>query len=136
MATSMSVVERPPEPRFLPLMRWARWLLLALALITFALTLIGSTLFPAYATVHPELLAPTIAWTPETTLASLDKLGWTAAAFSFFYVEPSFFGLLVSGAMTLIMLWRKANEWFGLFRALRAGGREWNRDWWCWTETG
>lgn len=117
VGSTLSALDRQPVPRYPRLMRLTRWLLLTLALTTFTLTLVGAALFPGYATAHPEELAPTIAWTPETTLASLEHLGWTAAAVSLFYVVPSLLNLLASGTMALIMLLRKSDDWFGLFAA-------------------
>jgi hypothetical protein len=114
----MSTLEQASVPRFLPLMRLVRWLLLALALVNLGLTVVGATMYPAYANAYPEELAPTIAWTPETTLASLDKLGWSPAVFSLFYIVPSLLVLLANTAMALIMLWRKGDNLFGLFAGL------------------
>jgi len=113
----MSAPNRPPRPNQLFLMRFSRWLLLALAVVTFSVTLVGIALFPAYATAHPEVLAPTIAWTPEATLAALADLGWSAAAFSLFLVVSFLFTLIAGGTMALVMLLRKSDEWFGLFAA-------------------
>ncbi len=113
----MSVLSRSVTPRMFYLIQPARWLLLTLAVSTFSLALVGTALYPAYATTHPEVLAPTVAWTTEATLASLENLGWSAAAFSLFYVLPFLLTLMTSGTMAIIILLRKADQWFGLFAA-------------------
>jgi len=111
----LSLMNKPPKTRILSPIRLARWFLSALALITFTLTLIGTILFPAFVTEHPEVIVTDSGWTPEMFESTLEELGLSLVTASLLYAVPSFITLLAGGILALIMLRRKGDKWFGLY---------------------
>jgi hypothetical protein len=97
-------------------LRLARWLLVGLAGVTLVLSRVGASLYPDYAAAHPEILSPTVTWSPAATLASIAQLGWPPKTLSWFYLAPARVVVFINSTLALIVLWRKRDP-FGIFVA-------------------
>lgn len=100
------------------LMRLARWLVLALILISIGAVLLSIALFPASVPEATASLAPNDNWSVEMTRDALDQLGWSPQAVAWFFAILAWITSAAYCTVGLIVFRRKSDSWFGLYVAV------------------
>ncbi|MEO6063088.1 MAG: hypothetical protein ABIQ99_14230 [Thermoflexales bacterium] len=97
----------------------ARLLLVAFAIVSAATFLLGATRFPSIVIPYSSTVAPnSSAWTPELTQLALGEMAWPATTYAWLNFGRDVWSFLVFTAIAFVLLWRKSDDWFGLFVAL------------------
>ncbi len=100
-----------------------RWLALAHAItFTFSALVIlvfvyAATQFYAYAIHLPPPMLPNARWTPDMLRAALAAMGWSPAAYVFYYLAVVTFQALCFAVVALVILWRRRDSPFALLLA-------------------
>jgi hypothetical protein len=96
-------------------LRLARWVVIGFAVFTFTAAMTGAALFPGYAARRPSDFTPNDFWTFEQTQAGLAQLGWPPTTVVWFELARGLILTFGAGAVGLLILWRKSDDWFGLY---------------------
>lgn len=98
----------------------ARGLVALLALAILAATLVSLFNYQDFALHNLDNKAintPNDAWTPEQTQAALKELGWPATTVAWWGFARDLVGLLLVYPVLILLLWRGAGGWFGIYVA-------------------
>jgi hypothetical protein len=92
-----------------------RLALIAFALVQLGLLAAGILLYPAYAAQHVHDFTPNAFWGLPETQAALVELNWPAITLPLAVASADLVVALVSISFGLFLLWRKSDDWFGLY---------------------
>ncbi len=96
-------------------LRLARIALIAFAILLLGLLVVGVILFPNYAARHYPEFTPNAFWTGEQAQAALAELNWPPTALAWYLLIPDAIATLIGMSFALFLLWRKSDDWFGLY---------------------
>ena len=98
--------------RLLSIARVVAMLFMAFCIATF---LWGLLLFPRYGLTNLDSIRPNDNWSDATLLAVMASAGLSVAALGYTQLAVSVLAALSLVAVGLIIFWRKADSWFGLY---------------------
>ena len=98
--------------RLLSIARVVAMLFMAFCIVTF---LWGLLLFPRYGLTNLDSIRPNDNWSDATLLAVMASAGLSVAALGYTQLAVSVLAALSLVAVGLIIFWRKADSWFGLY---------------------
>jgi hypothetical protein len=107
-----SLPGRERQGRLLFSARIAAVLFMAFCIITF---LWGLLLFPRYGLANLDAIRPNDSWSDETLLTVLETAGLSVAQLGYAQLAVGVLAALSMVAVGLVIFWRKAESWFGLY---------------------
>ncbi len=76
---------------------------------------LGALWFPDYAQRHYSESTPNNFWTVRQAQAGLAELGWPGDTIVWWQFSSDIASTLIVGGFAVFLLWRKSDDWFGLF---------------------
>ena len=101
-----------PPGRWLRIARLGAMLFMAFCIVTFVW---GLLLFPRFGLANLDAIRPNDRWSDATLLAVIAEAGLSVAALSYFEFALTVLVAVVLVVIGLIIFWRKADSWFGLY---------------------
>jgi hypothetical protein len=101
-----------PPGRWLRIARVGAMLFMAFCIVTF---LWGLLLFPRYGLANLDAIRPNDNWSDETLLAVIAAAGLSVVRLGYAQLAVDVLAALSMVAVGLVIFWRKADSWFGLY---------------------
>lgn len=98
--------------RWLRIARVLAILFMAFCIVTFVW---GLLLFPRYGLANLDAIRPNENWSDETLLAVMAAADVSVAGLGYAQLAVTLLTALIMVAVGLVIFWRKADSWFGLY---------------------